>query len=130
MAGNHVFVGTRAPTPVPGEGDSERSPGSISQRFSTHRANGRIDTMKTTKIMGRDGWVTLILGSGLLFGIVLRAAPGLMAGFPVYDGGMFLRMIQDLGANHYNLPVTTSYNLLDNTLCISALRILHRPHYF
>lgn len=63
--------------------------------------------------MSRDEWVGLVLGSGLLFGTVLRFAPGIMAGFPLYDGGMFMRMIQDLGVSHYALPVTTSYNLLD-----------------
>ncbi|MDK1117764.1 MAG: hypothetical protein QGM50_03130 [Anaerolineae bacterium] len=69
--------------------------------------------MNTPKAIIRDDWVKLILGSGLLFGIVLRTTPGLIAGFPLNDGGMFLRMIQDLGANNYILPITTTYNLLD-----------------
>lgn len=63
--------------------------------------------------MTRDEWIKLILGSGLVFGIILRLAPGLMAGFPLNDGGMFLSMIRDLRTSHYLLPVTTSYNLAD-----------------
>lgn len=68
---------------------------------------------KTQKLMTRDGWVNLVLGAGLLYGIMLRITPGFLAGFPLNDGGMFLSMIQDLNDSHYLLPATTTYNLLD-----------------
>lgn len=69
--------------------------------------------MQSAKPIQREEWKRLVLSSGILFGIILRISPGLMAGFPLYDGGMFLRMIQDLQANHYVLPLTTSYNNLN-----------------
>jgi hypothetical protein len=79
-----------------------------------YHPDGKIATMhKTPKIMTRGEWVNLILGVGLLYGIVLRVAPGLLAGFPLNDGGMFLSMIRDLSDSNYLLPLTTSYNLLD-----------------
>jgi hypothetical protein len=49
-------------------------------------------------------WVVILIGS------VLRFLPGLWAGFPLNDGGMFLSMIRDLRANHFLLPAFTSYN--------------------
>jgi hypothetical protein len=49
-------------------------------------------------------WMTVLLG------LVLRFLPGVWAGFPLNDGGMFLSMIRDLRANHFLLPAFTSYN--------------------
>jgi hypothetical protein len=45
-----------------------------------------------------------------LLACILRFAPGVLAGFPINDGGLFLRMILDLQANGFNLPPVTSYN--------------------
>lgn len=65
------------------------------------------------KSLTHTEWITLILGAVLLFGIILRFSPGLQAGFPLNDGGMFLSMIRDLRTSHYLLPAVTSYNNLD-----------------
>ncbi len=64
------------------------------------------------KTLTHNEWSALLLGTSLLFGFVLRISPGLQAGFPLNDGGMFLSMIRDLRASHYQLPVSTSYNNL------------------
>jgi hypothetical protein len=65
------------------------------------------------KILSHPEWTALLLGAALLFGIILRFSPGLQAGFPLNDGGMFLSMIRDLRVSHYLLPVMTSYNNLN-----------------
>lgn len=51
-----------------------------------------------------------ILGLAVALGSALRFLPGIIAGFPINDGGMFLQMILDLQASGYSLPSTTSYN--------------------
>lgn len=58
-------------------------------------------------------WIILILGAAFLFGIIPRFLPGLQAGFPLNDGGMFLSMIRDLRISHNFIPSVTSYNNLD-----------------
>ncbi len=55
-------------------------------------------------------WSTLILSLTLFFGFLVRFFPGLLAGFPLNDGGMFLTMIQDLRDNAFRLPAFTTYN--------------------
>jgi hypothetical protein len=52
----------------------------------------------------------VLLWMTILIGLVLRFLPGLWAGFPLNDGGMFLSMIRDLRVNHFLLPAFTSYN--------------------
>ncbi|MBI5944380.1 MAG: hypothetical protein HY864_08435 [Chloroflexi bacterium] len=64
----------------------------------------------TKKTLTPNEWSALLLGASLLFGFVLRISPGLQAGFPLNDGGMFLSMIRDLKVSHYQLPAFTSYN--------------------
>jgi hypothetical protein len=66
--------------------------------------------MKTTQPLTRDKWVIVILGLSLFFGLIVRLFPGLIAGFPLNDGGMFLTMIRDLRANGFVLPAFTDYN--------------------
>ena len=61
--------------------------------------------------LSRDGWVKLMLGLSLFLGLLLRLLPGILAGFPLNDGGMFLVMIRDLRANGLALPTFTTYNL-------------------
>ena len=56
-------------------------------------------------------WHIVILGLALFLGTIIRIFPGVMAGFPLNDGGMFYVMIRDLRLNHYLLPDFTSYNL-------------------
>jgi hypothetical protein len=57
-------------------------------------------------------WTWTILGLVLLFGTAVRVFPGLLAGFPINDGGMFAAAMRDLLENKFLLPVSTSYNLL------------------
>lgn len=58
-------------------------------------------------------WHALILGLAIFMGSLVRFAPGLMAGFPLDDGGMFYVMMRDLRLNHYVLPLQTTYNSLN-----------------
>ena len=64
------------------------------------------------KKLSRREWIILSLGTIILFGMIARFFPGVQAGFPLNDGGMFLSMINDLRASHYALPAETSYNNL------------------
>lgn len=61
----------------------------------------------------RLDWPTLLLFAALLFGAVVRFWPAITNGFPLNDGGMFYTMILDLKANHYILPLFTTYNFAD-----------------
>lgn len=61
----------------------------------------------------RNHVLTMLFFMIFLLGAVLRFAPGVLAGFPVNDGGMFLIMIRDLRLNEFMLPQTTSYNFSD-----------------
>ena len=65
------------------------------------------------KTFARDEWIMLFFGTTLLFGMIIRFFPGIQAGFPLNDGGMFLSMIRDLRASHYTIPAVTSYNNLN-----------------
>lgn len=65
---------------------------------------------KEKKTLTPIEWIGLILGIAIIFGVFVRFLPGLMAGFPLNDGGMFLSMIQDLHTSGYALPEFTSYN--------------------
>ncbi|GAB4540420.1 MAG: hypothetical protein Fur002_07040 [Anaerolineales bacterium] len=51
-----------------------------------------------------------MLGLAFLFGAFVRWLPAYLANFPINDGGMFAVMMRDLSANHFALPVFTSYN--------------------
>jgi hypothetical protein len=66
--------------------------------------------MMRTRNLNRDEWVKLILGLTIFLGVIMRFFPGLMAGFPINDGGMFLVMLRELKANHFLIPAFTSYN--------------------
>lgn len=68
--------------------------------------------MRTRKTLTREEWATLIFGSVLTFGLILRLFPGLWSGFPINDGGMWYAMIRDLRANQFILPAFTTYNNL------------------
>lgn len=67
--------------------------------------------MTDKKELTKTESVQLIVGVALLFGVLVRFLPGIQAGFPINDGGMFLNMIQDLRDSGYALPEFTSYNL-------------------
>ncbi len=56
-------------------------------------------------------WHQIIFLLALLFGGLVRLAPVIISDFPINDGGMFYTMIQELFANGFRLPATTSYNL-------------------
>src|SRR5512143_1425151 len=45
-----------------------------------------------------------------LLGLVVRLPAALRSGFPLNDGGLFYRMIIELQANGFRLPLITSYN--------------------
>ena len=72
-----------------------------------------MDKSTNKKPFMQNEWTILFLGATFLFGIIQRFSPGLQAGFPLNDGGMFLSMIRDLRASHYLLPTVTSYNDLN-----------------
>ena len=55
----------------------------------------------------------LILLSVILFGALVRLYPAWVAGFPVNDGGLFHRMVQDLIAAGFHIPLYTTYNQLN-----------------
>lgn len=55
----------------------------------------------------------IMLGFALLMGSFVRLYPMIKTGFPVNDGGLFFKMIQDLQQAGYQLPFVTTYNHLD-----------------
>ena len=59
--------------------------------------------------VGTLGLVILVLFITAL-GAILRLYFVLQVDFPINDGGMFFQMTNDLLANHFALPVSTSYN--------------------
>jgi hypothetical protein len=65
------------------------------------------------KSITREEWSTLLLFLAILLGTFMRFNPTLLAGFPINDGGMFARMVEDLKASHYVLPAFTTYNHLN-----------------
>jgi hypothetical protein len=69
--------------------------------------------MNGSKTLTQGEWIGLIVGFSVLFGAFIRFFPGLMTGFPLNDGGMFLSMIQDLRESGGVLPRFTSYNQLN-----------------
>ena len=68
---------------------------------------------KEKKKLSQNEWLVLILGTTFLFGSIARFFPGMQAGFPLNDGGMFYSMIRDLRSNGFVLPAITSYNHLN-----------------
>lgn len=60
----------------------------------------------------RNEWADLIFILAILVGTFMRFNPTLLAGFAINQGGMFAVMIDDLRANHYLLPIYTTYNHL------------------
>ena len=67
---------------------------------------------KEKKSLSINDWTILLLGIAFVFGALVRFFPGVQAGFPPNDGGMFLSMIEDLSESRYALPQFTSYNHL------------------
>src|SRR5574339_448436 len=65
------------------------------------------------KSITRAEWSTLLLFLAILLGTFMRFNPTLLAGFPINDGGMFARMVEDLNTSHYALPAFTTYNHLN-----------------
>lgn len=65
------------------------------------------------KSITRDEWSILVLFLAILLGSFMRLNPTILAGFSINDGGMFAVMVDDLKANHYLLPVFTTYNHLN-----------------
>ncbi len=47
-----------------------------------------------------------------LIGLLVRLAEPLLSTFPLNDGGLFYAMILDLQANHFSLPLSTTYNTI------------------
>lgn len=48
--------------------------------------------------------------AAVALGVLVRTAHVLSAGFPLNDGGLFLRMTEEIQAAQYHLPAFTSYN--------------------
>ncbi len=69
--------------------------------------------MTDKKELTKTEAMQLVLSVAFIFGLLVRFLPGLIAGFPLNDGGMFLSMIRDLHASRYALPEFTSYNDLN-----------------
>lgn len=69
--------------------------------------------LQKKRLSSSTNLVYLFLLIALLFGGYLRLAPVLSVNFPLNDGGMFYVMIQDLLANHFHLPLFTTYNHLN-----------------
>ena len=69
--------------------------------------------MRATKneVAHRDWFMALTVGYALLAGLCVRALLVLSSDLPLYDGGLFYAMVQDLKAARYGLPLYTSYNL-------------------
>ena len=68
---------------------------------------------KEKRTLTLNEWIWLILGSAVILGSIVRLLPGVLAGFPLNDGGMFLSMVKDLQTSHYVLPKFTTYNYLN-----------------
>jgi hypothetical protein len=66
----------------------------------------------TPRLVTENEWVWTILGISLLFGSAVRILPGVLAGFPINDGGMFAVAMRDLLANKFLPPAATTYNQL------------------
>ena len=66
--------------------------------------------MQNKSKLSKDEIGILILLAAIIFGAWFRIMPAWLAGFPINDGGMFYTMILDLQANHYAMPLFTTYN--------------------
>jgi len=71
--------------------------------------------MKKPKfLLSINGQTGMLMCLGLLivtlFGATIRLYPALISSFPLFDGGLFYIMAQDLQASHLSLPLYTSYN--------------------
>jgi hypothetical protein len=55
----------------------------------------------------------IFVGLALLFGGYVRLSVVLGASAPLNDGGLFYTMTNDLIANHFKIPLTTTYNHLN-----------------
>ncbi len=69
--------------------------------------------MRQSAPIAREEWGMLILFLSCAVGAYMRFNPTMLAGFAINDGGMFAVMVDDLRANHFVLPVFTSYNHLN-----------------
>ena len=58
-------------------------------------------------------WADLFLILAVLFGIMVRFAPTLLAHATINDGGMFYTMIDEIKGNGFGLPAYTAYNQLN-----------------
>lgn len=74
----------------------------------------------------------LLFICAILFGGLVRLYPVWMAGFPVNDGGMFYRMVQDLVASGFRFPFHTTYNQLNIPFAYPPLPfyLAGSVHYF
>lgn len=68
--------------------------------------------MYTHPRLSRSTTIFLLI-LALLFGAYARLILVMQNDFPILDGGLFYAMTNDLLANHWHLPLTTSYNRLD-----------------
>lgn len=62
------------------------------------------------RLLTLNEWTSLVLYTAVFLGLIVRFLPGIMAGFPLNDGGMFFTMARDLRNAGFILPRFTSYN--------------------
>ena len=58
----------------------------------------------------RKQFAALLVAFAIIFGLIVRVWPEFKVGVPINDGGMFYQMTLDLIANHFRLPLMTTYN--------------------
>ena len=59
---------------------------------------------------GHSRMFLLAAAAAIMLGVLVRCIPVLTHDFPLNDGGMFYRMVEELQRAHYLLPTYTSYN--------------------
>lgn len=78
--------------------------------ISTPLSKDETRLVKTRAALSERAVIPIGFGLALLLGGYARLAPVLAADFPLNDGGLFYALTQDLGHNHYSIPLWTAYN--------------------
>ncbi|MEA2642835.1 MAG: hypothetical protein QOF51_4229, partial [Chloroflexota bacterium] len=93
---------------IPSAAPPESLPATIAHIESAQASSGRIppphEALATTRVYGA-ALVLVLVGA-----FATRAAFVLTSDFPLYDGGLFLAMLEAVRASHYVLPDVVVYN--------------------